>query len=72
MKKDTDLDDDFAFWDDKNYNEFINEKRIFTPTCVPIRHMWIDDRAVYSARIEDARDAIMQENISLEELKIRW
>lgn len=71
LKKDTE-DDENVFFDNKNYNEFVNEKRIFTPKHVPLRHFWIDDRAVYSARIEDARDAIMQENISKEEMEQRW
>lgn len=70
LKKGTE-DNENIFFDNKNYNEFIKEKWIFTPKHVPLRHFWIDDRAVYSARIEDARDAIMQENISKEELMQR-
>lgn len=70
LKKDIEDSEDL-FYNNKNYKKIKKEKREFTPKHIPLRHFWIDDRAVYSWRIENARDCIMQENITKEELKAR-
>jgi hypothetical protein len=57
---------------DTNYVEKKNEEYIMTPVNVPLRHFWIDERALSQPMFTKARDCIMQETISLEEFQARY
>ena len=51
---------------------YTKESRCFTPKNVPIRNFWVDEKSLYQPCFEYARDCIMQEEASLEEVHLRW
>ena len=56
---------------DAQYEEIVEIQNIFTPKFIPIRNLWIDDKAIHT-RLSDASDCIIQENLTYEEIKKRW
>lgn len=57
---------------DMKYDEVVEIQNIFTPKRIPIRNLWIDDKAVHT-RLSDATDCIIQESLTYEEImKRRW
>lgn len=53
------------------YDEVVEIQNIFTPQWIPIRNVWIDDKAIH-ARLSDATDCIIQETLTYEEVEKRW
>jgi hypothetical protein len=49
------------------YDEVVEIQNIFTPKFIPIRNLWIDDKAVHT-RLSDATDCIIQETLTYEEI----
>lgn len=56
---------------DVEYKELVEIQNIFTPKFIPIRNVWIDDKAIHT-RLSDASDCIIQETLSYEEICKRW
>ena len=56
---------------DVKYDEVVEIQNIFTPQWIPIRNVWVDDKAIH-ARISDATDCIIQETLTYEEVMKRW
>lgn len=56
---------------DVKYDEVVEIQNIFTPQFIPIRNVWIDDKAIHS-RLADASDCIIQETLTFEEVMKRW
>lgn len=56
---------------DAEYEEIVEIQSIFTPKFIPIRNVWIDDKAIHT-RLSDASDCIIQETLSYEEICKRW
>lgn len=57
---------------DVKYDEVVEIQNIFTPQFIPIRNVWVDDKAIH-ARLSDATDCIIQETLTYEEvMKRRW
>jgi hypothetical protein len=71
-KENTKLRDDEEYRSTNNLNMYTKETWYFTPKNVPIRNFWIDEKALYQPCFEYARDCIMQEELSLEEVHLRW
>ena len=46
-------------------------QNIFTPQFIPLRNVWVDDKAIHS-RLSDATDCIIQETLTYEEVMKRW
>lgn len=53
------------------YDEVVEIQNIFTPQRIPIRNVWVDDKAIH-ARLSDATDCIIQETLTYEEVMKRW
>ena len=56
---------------DVKYDEVVEIQNIFTPQRIPIRNVWVDDKAIH-ARLSDATDCIIQETLTYEEVMKRW
>lgn len=56
---------------DVKYDEVVEIQNIFTPQWIPIRNVWVDDKAIH-ARMSDATDCIIQETLTYEEVMKRW
>lgn len=55
---------------DVKYDEVVEIQNIFTPQWIPIRNVWVDDKAIH-ARMSDATDCIIQETLTYEEVMKR-
>lgn len=53
------------------YKEHIEIQNVLTPKFIPIRNVWVDDRAIYSG-LRYATDCIIQETATYEEVVKRW
>ena len=53
------------------YKEHLEVQNVFTPKFVPVRNVWVDDRAIYSG-MRYATDCIIQETATYEEIVKRW
>lgn len=56
---------------DMGYKEHLEVQNVFTPKFVPVRNVWVDDRAIYSG-MRYATDCIIQETATYEEIVKRW
>ena len=56
---------------DMGYKEHIEIQNVLTPKFIPIRNVWVDDRAIYSG-LRYATDCIIQETATYEEIVKRW
>lgn len=56
---------------DVKYDEIVEIQNIFTPQWIPLRNVWVDDKAIH-ARLADATDCIIQETLTYEEVMKRW
>ena len=55
---------------DVKYDEIVEIQNIFTPQFIPIRNVWVDDKAIHS-RLADATDCIIQETLTYDEVMKR-
>lgn len=72
LKDDVDYNKIDIFSNLKNYRKYEEINRLFMPKNVPIRNYWLDDRALWQPDLQKAIDCIMQDDVPIEEFKLKF